>query len=120
MFKSAWDPTSVKLYYWDVADDKPSEDEWARITVQHSTGSNDGITNKFFLREGIVTIQLFTNFGQGLSRNDILAKVAVDAFQGKSSPGGVWFRNVRMNEIGNDDKWFQTNILAEFQYDEVI
>ena len=124
LFRTAWlaDPTAavIPLFYWDVRHNSPKSDPFARVTVRHTIGNNDGITNRRFTREGIITVQIFTMFGEGLSSSDVLSKVAADAFQGKSTPGGVWFRNVRLNEVGQDGEFFQVNVLADFTYDEEI
>ena len=108
--------------YWDQVVDPKAEavTEWARVTVRHNTGGNDALGNRLRARAGIVTVQVFTTFGDGLSTSDALAKVATDAFHGKSTSGGVWFRNVRLNEIGRDGKWFQVNVVADFEYNEVV
>ena len=89
---------------------------WCRATAVHTGGGNDHIGNKLFFRFGTVTIQIFTRYGSGLANNDLAAKVAIDAFQGKSTPGGVWFRGVTLNEIGQDGDWYQSNVLANFEY----
>lgn len=125
-FKTAWDASvfsGAPVVYWDKtsADDKPNPDTtevWVRMTVRHEIGRNDAIGNRLFQREGTVTAQLFTRFGTGLANVDAASKVIVDAYQGQSTSGGVWFRNVRMNEVGQDGQWFQTNILADFEYVE--
>ena len=130
LFKTAWDAQAApipQLLYWDVTGDPPTgndsdgdPDPWARITVRHVIGENDAIGGSLFNREGVVTVQIFSPFGTGLQINDNLAKIAVDAFQGKKTAGGVNFTNVRLNEIGQDGIWFQSNILADFDYCEVI
>lgn len=134
-FLAAWegDPLSqdIPVLYWDTksqipgtgdSDDNP--DPWARITVQHSQGNQASLVNHLgrqrYEQTGVVTIQIFTPLGTGLSLNQKLSKIAADAFRGKKTPGGVWFRNVRPNEVGESGAWFQTNILAEFEYDEII
>jgi hypothetical protein len=67
-----------------------------------------------------VTAQIFTEFGDGQVLADSLATVARDAFEGEvTSPGRVIFRNVRAVDVGPDGHWTQTNVLAEFEYDEV-
>ena len=125
LFQTAWNaqPSPPPVYYWDVQGDDPTSEAtpaWARITVRHTIGRDAAIGGRCFLRQGTVTVQIFTKFGEGLVNNDQLAKVAVDAFQGKATPGSVWFRNVRLNEIGQDGDWFQSNVLADFEYYEVI
>lgn len=47
-----------------------------------------------------------------------LAVVARHAFEGKHV-GDVWFRNARIEEIGVDGAWFQTNVTVDFMYDEI-
>lgn len=94
---------------------------WARVSVQHSLGSQDAINpnvgQRSYTRSGIVSVQLFTG-RDGLTSADVIAEAIEAAFLGVSTPGGVWFRNVRSVEIGEDGPWFQTNILAEFVYEQ--
>lgn len=95
---------------------------WARVHIQHNLGTQatigNPIGNNLFRRDGLLTVQIFVPIGKGLSLADTLAKVAADAFEGQSTPGGVWFRKVRMREIGPDKAWFNVNVYAEFNYDE--
>jgi hypothetical protein len=66
-----------------------------------------------------VTVQVFVPNGQGVTLADRLCKIAAEAFEGRHTPGGVWFRNVRMREVGPDGPWVQHNVVAEFTYDEL-
>jgi len=126
-FTTEWNAQASppELRYDDRTQDLPSGDvSWARVSVLHNTGRQNtmGETgNRRFRKTGIVTVQIFTPFGDGLTESDILVKVAVDAFEGKSTGGGdtVDFTNVRSQEIGRDGYWYQTNVLAEFDYDAV-
>jgi hypothetical protein len=130
LFKTAWDlgaeTAGQAVLYADSKTQVPKTDDtdsnpdlWARITVQH-TGGNQGTLggNKCFNRFGLVTVQVFTPSGTGLSLGDNVYKIVVDAYEGKTTPGGVWFRNVSVNEIGPEGEWYQTNIIAEFEYEE--
>jgi hypothetical protein len=65
-------------------------------------------------------VQIFTFYGKGGSLSDDLATIAKNAFEGvTTSPGRVIFRDVRSQEIGQEGQWFQTNVLADFEYDEI-
>jgi hypothetical protein len=44
----------------------------------------------------------------------------MDVFQGKSTPGGVWFRDVRLLETDAEGHWSQVNVVADFTYDEFL
>ena len=122
LFRTAWlaQGSPPPLYFWDTTADPPTDPSWVLVIVRHADGGNDAIGNTLFSREGLVTVQIMTEFGEGLTLSDALTKVALDAFQGKATPGGVWFRNVRAREVGPDGQWFHVNVLAEFEYTERI
>ena len=114
-----WDDTRKEIP--DGTDPAPT---WARVQVRHVTAEQATLADATFgvrryTNRGIVTVQLFTAGGRdGLKTADPIVTSIKGAFQGVSTPNGVWFRNVRTNEVGTDGPWFQTNILADFEYDE--
>lgn len=122
---TAWAATGNPLVYDDLAGSVPKTAvPWARVTVSHNTGGQATLANHSgqarWRREGVVTIQVFTPTGQGLTAADGLVQTVVNALEGVALDGGLWFRNVRVNEIGSDDSaWFQVNVIADFQYEEV-
>ena len=137
LFRTAWlagvESATVPLTYEDVKGDQPegprtgeaaSNAPWARVTVrttqsrQASLANHAGQSNWETL--GIITINIFTPAGDGLRLAHKLAKTAQEAFRGvTTSPGGIWFRNPRIEPVGQDGPWYMTNVLAEFTYDEV-
>ena len=124
LFKAAWDPTSYPAYYEAVDKGRmPDDQPWVWVSIEHAGGRqaslSSGTGQARFERNGIFTARIFVAAGKGLQDALPLAKVVADAFEGNSAPGGVWFRNVRMNEVGRDGKFFQVNVLAEFTYDEI-
>lgn len=97
---------------------------WARLAIQHTMSeqvSVGAIGNRRFERRGLVTAQIFTPLseGKGLSLAEGLATIARNAYEGKTSPGAIWFINVSVKEVGVDEPWFQTNVSATFCYDEI-
>lgn len=125
--KSAWDELDdcPPLRFDDTEGGAVQDEEWARITIQHVPGGFDQRTlgpagYRRFRRLGIVTIQVFTALGDGLTRADTLAQVLLTALQGATTAtGGVIFRNAGMSEVGRDGRWNQTNVTAEFEYDTI-
>lgn len=98
---------------------------WMRFNIQHVDGEQDsfGLDGEgSFEARGFVTIQLFVpQDANGLISARQLAKVLARAFRGKTGVDeycGIIFRNVRINEVGPEDRWFQINVLANFEYDE--
>ena len=112
---------------WDDKKDQPPRanptESWARALVQHTTGrqaSLSGATGrKRWERGGFLIVQLFTPALEGQNLADELGSIIRGAFEGYSTPSGVWFRNPRINEVGQDGAWLQTNIFVDFLYDEV-
>lgn len=129
-FQVAWDAQASPplLLYDDKKRDLPPDAPYARITVQHNVFAQrtlGGIPSlggggRRFTRSGIVTVQIFTPFGDGLTTADPLIDLVLDAFEGEDTGSDrIEFRNVRANEVGQDGLWHQTNVLAEFEYDRV-
>lgn len=134
LFKAAWDaaPPSqgLTVLYDDVESDPPTSvaAAWARHSVRHNPVQPGQVTlgrgpdgRRRYRRSGLVLIQLFTPPGDGLSLSDQLATIARSAYQGvATTPGNVIFRAVSVSEVGKDvGGWFQTNVTAEFEYDEI-
>lgn len=123
LIKTAWDPTGYKMLWQNVADSIPSSvSPWARTTIEHVISSQASLTNASsttrWQREGLITVQVFVPAGKGPVDWAPLVKILMDAFEGKTT-SGIWFRNVRFNEIGPDGDFYQVNVFAEFQYDEI-
>ena len=123
LLKAVWDPTGYTLFYEDTRDQRDEDQSpWAVVVVRHAAGQQDslgGVGNRSFLRLGVVIVTIHTPSGSGLSTAYALAKVVADAYEGVSSQNGVWFRNVRINELGRDGSFFQTNVLIDFEYTEI-
>lgn len=130
LFKDAWDTlgSAPQVIYDDSPADLPDDASYVRITVQHTASSQVTLGGKVslggagrrFRRTGIVAVQIFTPVGDGLTANDTLVDFTVDIFEGESTGSDrVEFLNVRSNELGADGPWFQTNVVAEFNYDRV-
>jgi len=128
VFKTAWDTTGhgARVKYQNVGETStpPSgQDPWARVVIRHSTSGQvslaGAVGTRRFSRTGLITVQIMEVVGQGLSAATDLPKIVQDAFEGVSTPGGVWFRDVAINEVGPDGDFFQTNVVAYFEYDEI-
>ena len=124
MFHAAWTATGFPAFYDNKAGDKPSSSSpFVRFTVRHreseQTSAGHPLGNRLFSRYGQVIVELYVPLGEGMNRADRLAKTIVDAFEGKQSENGVWFRNVRLSEVGPDEGWYKVVVTSEFEYTEV-
>lgn len=135
MLKAAWDLSAglaiggdTPLVLWQGQENEPrppADQPYARATVLHSDRNQASLAGADSLRRydntGVVIVQCFGPLtgGKGMTTAEALALIAKNAYEGKSSPGGIWFRRCRTNEIGPSDGWYQINAVAEFTYDEV-
>lgn len=122
---TAWDST-VKKYWQGVpsAQAPASNDTWLRVSLQHVSGNQaslagvDGVRR--WNRTGFITVQCFAPLASGsVKKATELACVVRDALQGKQTASCVWFRNPRINEVGEDKDWFNVNATIDFNYDEL-
>lgn len=98
---------------------------WVRSTVEHFNSEHDSFGENgegSFQATGVITLQLFVPLDKvGLILADKLGKVIQRAYRGKTGVDeycGIVFRRARLNEIGPDDRWYNVNILVDFEYDE--
>jgi hypothetical protein len=123
ILNTAWLTTGHKMFYENTRDQREEDDSpWAVAILRHIGGLQatlGGRGVRKFDRFGLLTVQIYTPTAKGLQESYRLAKVMTDAFEGESSPSGVWFRNVRINEAGRDGQFTQTNVIVEFRYDEI-
>jgi len=95
---------------------------WARVSVLHGGGSQSSLGpegGRLFEGHGQVVVQVFVPAGKrGLVDADALASAAVSAFRGKTRDG-VRFEQVGARTIGNDGPWYQVNVTADYEFDEV-
>lgn len=129
MFREAWNTQANALlgYIPDVEwpgvvqnTDHDKSRCWARVEVLHNNSAQTGLgggTNRMFTRYGLILVQVFTPRDLLLAQQ--LGIIARNAFEGKTSTNGVWFRNGRMNEVGPSAAWYQVNCIVAFQFDEI-
>ncbi len=120
--KMFMDVFSHEIYWESVQKDRDTtEDPWASASIRHAIGrqqSLGGIGGRDFQRIGTLIIAIYVPGGKGLQTAYELARISANAYEGITSPNGVWFRDVRIQEIGRDGNYFQINVLAEFEYYE--
>ena len=122
LLKAAWDTTTYDMTYEAVREQRGTDqDPWAFCLIRHASGRQDtlgGAGSRQFERQGNLIVTINTPSTSGLSEAYQLAKIVSDAYEGIASPLGVWFRNIRINELGRNGTFNQTNVVVEFLYYE--
>ncbi|MCK5131700.1 MAG: hypothetical protein KAR40_06055 [Candidatus Sabulitectum sp.] len=128
LFKAAWDTTSHAdlVKYPNVSNDKvpPSaEVPWCRVNWNDNNKEqatlSGAVGSRRFTSYGILVVQVFVPDGKGLIGDIDYPKLISDAYEGKRTTSGIWFKNVTIKGIGSDGSFYQTNVIAEFEYDEI-
>lgn len=96
---------------------------WIRVTIRHTTGRQATLSNAIgarrFRRFGVILVQVFSPLGSSMRDPETHTNLIVNALEGITTENGVITRNVRINEIGSEGIWFQTNVVADFEYDQI-
>lgn len=128
LFKTAWDTTGYgsRVKYDNVSKEAALPtglEPWCRVNLRHTASRQASLAGavgtRRFQRNGVLTVQVFEPIGKGLSGSTDLPKIVQDAYEGVETTSGVWFRDVTLKEIGPDGDFFQTNVIALFEYDEI-
>lgn len=122
VFKTAWDLLGYPATYTDIPAETPVADTvWARAIVRHATGGQGSLTGDSgtvkWDRRGVLWIQVFAPIGAGSVQGLQAAQQLINAYQAERGP--VWYRNIRMNEMGADGAWERFDVKADFEYDDV-
>lgn len=126
-FNDAWaDRTPVEWPNVIPDDGKPKLSHgnvsYASVHIKHEDSDQHTLGekgNRVFQREGQVIVQVFVPAGKrGLEEADTLAKAASDAFEGETF-GGVSYHRVSARTVGLDGPWYQMNVTADYEFDEV-
>ena len=104
--------TPDRAKFWARASHKASFTEQAAFTIGP----------KRFTSKGILYIQIFCPFTaqKAVSVGRKLAVLVRNAYSGKESVGGVWFRNPKIVDRPVDKDWFQLVVSVEYSFDEDI
>ena len=123
MINVAWATTGYKIYFESVQDEREAETlPFCRVWVRHAGGGQKtlgGEGNRLFDRRGFLRIEVYSRITNGLQESYQLAKVASDAYEGRSSDNGVWFRRVRISEMGKDGIFNRVDVIVDFEYHEM-
>ncbi|MHA1812690.1 MAG: hypothetical protein ACTSYX_04560 [Candidatus Thorarchaeota archaeon] len=131
MLFDAWEADSataeIPIVWGNVAPDKQggadpfdNPQPYLRVETIHAdsrTASLKGPSGARREYNGSLVALLHIQADKGAIHALPLISVASDAFTGTKSPGGVWFRNPRINSIGPQGTWYVTALTVTFIYD---
>ena len=116
--------SALSTYYPDVTGvipDTSTSHLRAQVDFIDENQVTLGQTNgRRFRVTGLVTVMVMTPYGKGQVDSDLISGVVKGAFRGvQTGSDAITFRRVRIVDVGQSGAWLQTNVLAEFDYDEI-
>jgi hypothetical protein len=106
----------------------PMSNFWARVLVQNvtekQTSFESGIASdekKRYTAHGLLFVQIYCpmSHSRSMEKGRQLAELARNAFRGKQTVNGVWFRNANIIELTPQDDSYRINVVIEYEYDEI-
>ena len=130
LFRVPWEVTAGYVCDWPNAKNVEHEatDTWARWALDYASGRQTTfakVGERKFEKMGLVYVTVLTPMGAGLTNARTASEIAVAAYEGKRTPGGVTFRNVRIESeghgqgTGRNKSWWTTLVVAEFNYEHL-
>jgi hypothetical protein len=101
--------------------DKPDGEKWVRLNIMFNSGSQDSLgkaTNRKFIKQGLVFVQVFTPSNKGTNENDDLCNSSLNLLDGVRI-NDLWMYNGRINTIGSDGEFYQQNAVVEFEFENI-
>jgi Bacteriophage related domain of unknown function len=116
--------SALAVYYPDVTGaipDTSTSHLRAQVDfVDENQVTLGSVNGRRFRVTGLVTVMVMTPYGKGQVDSDLISGVVKGAFRGvQTASDAITFRRVRIIDVGQSGAWLQTNVLAEFDYDEI-
>lgn len=115
--------TSLAVHYPDVAAPDgfpPKAASWARVSISDVEGEAVSLVGaaggRRYETNGLLTVELYALSGSGRSAAQQLGEAVLNAYRGKDTSGGVFFRRERVVDVGPDGPWWHVNALIEYRY----
>ena len=97
---------------------------WARVSQKTSFETQSALRNgdagQRYTNNGTIYVQIFCPVSEvgSITKGRKLGELARNAFRGKHSINGVWFRNARILEMPTERDWFAFTVQTDYIYDE--
>lgn len=120
--------TEQKLFFQDrikagTLEVGTPDEYWARVVVQHVAGETAAIGGRKRTAYGLLWVQMFFPLAKvgAWRKGQQIAEPVKNALADTTTSGTVWFFRARINDnIPADATHHRLNVVADFQYDEIV
>lgn len=97
---------------------------FARISVQTVDESQTTLrngSNQRYTNNGLLFVQIFAprSVSDSATKLKALAKMVKNTFRGHTDADNIWFRSSRIQELPPESKFYNFNVVVDYQYDEI-
>lgn len=127
LFRQTWQVAAgLPAVYPNTNAGIPKAATWAHWGISYTGGGQltfGAPGRRKFYQEGAILITVFSPLGVGSRAGREKAAIALSAYEGKRTPGGVVFANCHIETEGegtvdgNNGVWWATAVVAEFNYE---
>lgn len=98
---------------------------WVRVSTQEVDTQQTSLRNdnsKRYTSDGLVFVQFFSpkSDSLGVTNGEELAKLVRNCLRANLPDCSLVFRNARIRELDPEKNWTRFNVIAEFEYDEIV
>ena len=123
LIKDAFAGEPVTLIFQDDLENVNVTATVVNVSLRHVMGRQASLAGEDGKRkwnnDGLIYIQVRCPAIGGLTAINSLVKMGIESIRGKTTPGGVWFRNVVGKEDAPKDGNSRAIITGEFTYQEI-
>ena len=125
LVKTVLETQNIEAIWQDDLEEHDVDVPAVSVSMYHFNGSQTSIGNATgstrWRQEGNVEVRIrFPVKNGGLTKADDLTTMLENVFRSKSTPNGVWFRDVTGREVPPKDGNVRVEITAQFTYQEVV
>lgn len=119
---------------WQNVERKQTNDlskHWCRLTIDpvetrqktfrtSETSIGDGKAR--YTEKGIIIVQMFFSKAAFKGNDDRkLSVISRDIFRSRNVRDNiVWYRNADIRYLNSEESWFRSNVIAEYEFDEIV
>ena len=117
VIKTFCDSETLTIQWPDQPFDKPDTEAYAKASMRHAISKQAALApigQRLWESSGVASVTFCCPIASGLVNGYTLAQDMITAL--RTSNAAVWFRNVRIRELGSEGGYNQTQVLWDFEY----
>lgn len=123
--------TYIPRIVWENVETTDKQDidkHWLRFTIRNIrkfqaslAGGRQQAVGTRYTQQGIIRVELYiAKSAYQYDEQQALEMITENCFVQVNTPSGVWFRNPMVTGLEPEERFFRSNVIAEFEYETVI